>query len=1151
MADGEVDLDALRVEHKETLDKLAETSAKLKELKEASVKGEELDRNTDLVIELKAALPLELLNDKDKKKRLKKIAAEAKKAELEAKKKEKQQNQKQSEEKTSKRKKNKNPDTAGVVFVNKTPVGEKKDMNGEMSAAYNPPEVEAAWDAWWEQSGFYTADRNEAAKANDEDKFVIVIPPPNVTGSLHIGHALTCSIQDALCRWHRMTGKHVLWVPGTDHAGIATQAVVEKKIMRENNQTRHDLGREKFLEKVWEWKEANGAHILTQLRILGASVDHSRTVFTMDEERSKCVTEAFVQMYEDGLIYRDTRLVNWSHALSTALSDIEVDHIDLPGRTMRKVKNHDPNKEYEFGTLTSFAYKIAADDESGPAEGDEEIVVATTRLETMLGDTAVAVHPEDPRYAHLHGKKVWHPFRNCAIPIITDDVLVDMAFGTAAVKITPAHDPNDFACGRRHNLEEISILNDDGSINGVCGAPFEGLMRYDARVVVEEQLKTAGLFRDKQSHAMQIPVCSRSGDVIEPRLKPQWWVNCKSMAAEAVEKVRSKELKLIPESAENTWFYWLENIQDWCVSRQLWWGHRIPAYKAIVSSEAGGNAGGDDKWFVGRDEDEVRSRAAKELGVDPSAIKLEQDPDVLDTWYSSGLFPFSTVGWCQEGEDAAKELEAFFPGSLLETGHDILFFWVARMVMMSLQLQKKLPFREVFLHPMVRDKFGRKMSKSLGNVVSPEQVIDGITLEAMNAALEANTNLPTDEVEKAKEGQYASYPDGIPQCGADALRFGLLHYTGSSGSRDLNLDINLVAAHRRFCNKIWQATKFCMMNLGDNFEPEADFLARAARRELPLALRDRWILSALSHACTEANKGMASFDFTKVTDVVHSFFYDNLCDVYVEALKPVMRAAEKEGASEEEIQARQLARNVLWWALDVSMRLMHPLMPFVTEELWQRLPGRPAGAKPSIMVAHYPAADIFAKHKDDPAAEAETKALRELVDEEADIGFNAVLPLTATMRSIAADFKVQQNKNLVYFLKASSAATHELLNKALDDIIVLSKAKEVNVLPLEGAELPLGSAGRVHDAELQVFLELKGVVDPNKELEKLEKNREKLMQQYEVVKKRVDSEHFSKMAPEAQEKDTATIASFESQFKGLDEQKEMFEKMAADFEKSN
>ncbi|GBG32364.1 Valine--tRNA ligase [Hondaea fermentalgiana] len=1144
MADG--DVAKLKEEHKATLDELAAASEKLKELKEQGVKGEEVNKLADSLVKLKDALPVELLSEKDQKKRLKKMAAEARKKEA----REKAAAKAAAGGGEGKKKKKKNPDTSGTVFVNKTPKGEKKDMTGEMSAAYEPPAVEAAWDAWWEQSGFYTADSEAAAAVGPEDKFVIVIPPPNVTGSLHIGHALTCSIQDALCRWHRMTGKHVLWLPGTDHAGIATQAVVEKKIMREANQTRHDLGREKFLEKVWEWKEKNGAHILNQLRILGASVDHSRTVFTMDDDRSRCVTEAFVRMHEDGLIYRDTRLVNWSHALCTALSDIEVDHIDLPGRTLRKVKGHDPNKEYEFGTLTSFAYKIAADDGSGPANDAadaEEIVVATTRLETMLGDTAVAVHPKDPRYAHLHGKKVWHPFRKCAIPIVTDDVLVDMDFGTAAVKITPAHDPNDFACGRRHGLEEISLLNDDGSINGVCGAPFEGLMRYDARILVEEELKKLGLFREKNSHAMQIPICSRSGDVIEPRLKPQWWVSCKGMADEAVAKVRSKELRLIPESSENTWFYWLENIQDWCVSRQLWWGHRIPAYK-VVSALPEGVTG--EKWYVGRNEDEAREQAAKDLGVDAGTIELEQDPDVLDTWFSSGLFPFSTMGWIGETEAAAKDFEAFFPGTMLETGHDIIFFWVARMVMMSLQLQKKLPFFEVFLHSMVRDKFGRKMSKSLGNVVSPEQVIDGISLAEMHAALEANTNLPPNEVERAKEGQQLAYPEGIPQCGADALRFGLLTYTGGTGSsRDVNLDINLVASHRRFCNKIWQATKFCMMNLGEGFSPEADFLEQAADGKLALAMRDRWILSSLSHACVEANAAFADYNFSKVTDIVHEFFYERLCDVYVEVLKPVMRAAEGDNASSEDIQARHLARNALWWCLDVSMRLMHPLMPFVTEELWQRLPGRPAGAPPSIMIAHYPASDVFDKHKAQEGVEAETKALRNLADKEADTTFEILNPLASSMRSLAADFKVQQSKNLIYHLKATSSASRELVASCTSDLSVLSKAKEIHVLAEDASELPVGSAARIHDAELQIFLELKGVVDPAKEIEKIGKNRTKLTKQLESVKSRVESEHFHKMNADAQEKDRSTLAGLETQLQGLDEQEAMFKKMAEDFQK--
>jgi len=1131
-ADGSVDVEALREKHAVELGALEAASARVRSLKESGAPKEEVDAAVEALQAAKDALPIELLPTRDAKKRQKRLVSEAKA-------KEKAERTAKFAAMQEKSKNKKKTIKTGTNFINMTPIGDKKDVNGEMPSAYEPPAVEAAWDAWWEKKGFYTADASEAKLESEKNKFVMVIPPPNVTGSLHIGHALTCAIEDALCRWHRMTGKYVMWLPGTDHAGIATQAVVEKKIMRENQLTRRDVGREKFVEKVWEWKETNGAKILHQLRMLGASVDHSRTVFTMDEPRSRCVIEAFVRMYEDGLVYRDTRLVNWSHALCTALSDIEVDHLDLSGRTLLKVKGHDQKKQYEFGTLTSFAYKIANEDGSGST--DEEIVVATTRLETMLGDTGVAVNPEDVRYKHLHGKFVFHPFRKCAIPIVTDAELVDMEFGTGAVKITPAHDPNDFACGRRHGLQELSILNDDGTINGICGAPFERMMRYDARIAVEEELKKIGLFRDKKSHEMQIPICSRSGDVIEPRLKPQWWVNCKQMAAEAVEKVRSGDLMFYPESAKQTWYYWLENIHDWCISRQLWWGHRIPAFK-IVSPAIPADK---DPWIVGRDVTEATQRAATKFNIPESEIKLEQDPDVLDTWFSAGLFPFSTFGWMQEGDKAKHELEAFFPGTLLETGHDIIFFWVARMVMMSLQLHKTLPFKTVFFHPMVRDKFGRKMSKSLGNVVSPEQVIEGVSLEEMNRALEMNTNLPPDEIEKAKEGQRLAYEatNGIPQCGADALRFGLLSYCSPTSSRDLNLDISLVARDRRFCNKLWQATKFCMMNLGEDFTPEKTFFEDVVVGKFPqLALRDRWILSCMHTACDACNEAFVGFDFQRATHAAYKFFLEQFCDVYVEAVKPVMKRAKEADAAKQAKMARHLARNCLWWCLDVSFRLMHPLMPFVTEELWQRLPGRPSDAVESIMIAHFPGSGVFVKHKSNHRIQAETDAILKLKDEDAQQYFGEISPLCSAMRSLAVDFNVNSNKNLIFYLKLSESAAsrHALITSAIDDIQVLSNAKEVHVLPLNQTDFPQGCTAKLYDAEVQILLELKGILDPAKEIARVEKQIEKVRKDLEKAQNKVDSENFVKLTPDIQQRFRDQARNLQLKLEGLEESKSMF-----------
>uniref|UniRef100_A0A7S2RR09 Valine--tRNA ligase, mitochondrial n=1 Tax=Mucochytrium quahogii TaxID=96639 RepID=A0A7S2RR09_9STRA len=1129
MAEGQVDeakLAALKVEFADLLSSIAAQGDKIMAMKENGEPGAKVEEEAKVLVGLKEKLPFELMGKKDQKKYLKKQAAEAKAKEKAAR---AAKWAPKEGSKASKKKKSKAPEAVKVEFVNTTPVGEKKDMTVAMEGAYNPPQVESAWDAWWEAQGFYSCDVDEAKNATNDEKFVIVIPPPNVTGSLHIGHALTCSIEDTLCRWNRMCGKHVMWLPGTDHAGIATQAVVEKKIWREDKKTRYDLGREKFLEKVWEWKEKSGSRILTQLRRLGASVDHSRTVFTMDEQRGACVKEAFVQMYEQGIIYRDTRLVNWSHALNTAISDIEVDHADIDGITLRSVKGHDPEKKYEFGTLTSFAYKIA-DANGNPT--DEEIVVATTRLETMLGDSAVAVNPNDDRYKHLHGKSIYHPFRKCTIPIVCDEELVDMSFGSGAVKITPAHDPNDFKCGRKHNLPELSMLNDDGTINGICGAPFEGMMRFDGRYFIEEELKKLGLFREKKGHKMVIPICSRSGDIIEPRLKPQWWVNCQGMAAEAVEKVKSKELKIVPEFHEGTWYHWLEDAHDWCISRQLWWGHRIPAYKVVEPAQS------TEKWVVARTEEEAAAKAAKDLGCDVSTVKIEQDPDVLDTWFSSGLFPFSTFGWATGTEQGAKELEAFFPGTLLETGHDILFFWVARMVMMSLQLMKKLPFETVYLHAMVRDKYGRKMSKSLGNVIDPISVIEGITLEDLHKTL-YNGNLPEKEIEKAKEGQKLDYPDGIPECGADALRFGLLAYTVQG--RDVNLDINRVGAYRRFCNKLWQVTKFMMMNIGESFAPSPTFLQDVVSGQVQgISMRDRWILNRLSHTAAACNKGMENYEFASCTTALNNFYLDNLCDVYVEAVKPTMYAGAKDTATEEQKLALAAAQNTLWYCLDIALRLMHPIMPFVTEELWQRLPGKPATAAASVMISHYPGAEPIARHKGNEQIRAETDAIAALAkDIEAATYLELVGCVAKGMRSVAADFKVSNNKNLCFYIKVPDAPNEQVLATAIADLQVLGKAKQVTILDMN-EEPPRGCAASLAEHSIQLFILLEGVIDPAKEIQKVEKELAKTEKELKTFSDRVNSAAFCKFKEHAQKKMVEDVETLTIKVQTLNEQAAMF-----------
>eukprot|EP00933_Yihiella_yeosuensis_P020356 TRINITY_DN1632_c0_g2_i1.p1 TRINITY_DN1632_c0_g2~~TRINITY_DN1632_c0_g2_i1.p1 ORF type:complete len:1120 (+),score=296.43 TRINITY_DN1632_c0_g2_i1:194-3361(+) len=811
-------------------------------------------------------------------------------------------------------------ETKEEVFV-PTPEGEKKDMTLPLAEGYNPAHVESAWGAWWEKKGFFTPDAKKVKGTADSKKFIMVIPPPNVTGSLHLGHTLTGAIEDALTRWHRMCGNVALWVPGTDHAGIATQSVVERLLYKNEGLTRHDLGREKFLERVWDWKAKNGARICTQMRRIAASVDWTRERFTMDKMLGRAVEEAFIRFHEQGLIYRDNRLVNWCPHLRTALSDLEVDHEDIPGKTLLTIPGY--SGKVEVGVLCEFKYMIKGTKDS--------LTVATTRLETMLGDTGVSVHPDDERYKKFHGKELEHPFYPDRKMIVVADPMVDKEFGTGCVKITPAHDRNDFACGQRHGLAQINVFSEDGNINEL-GGQFKGQHRFEARKTVEEALKEKGLWVGKKSHAMRLGLCSRSKDIIEPYLKPQWWMNCKDLADKSVNALRQGDLKIVPEFHHQTWYHWLENIQDWCISRQLWWGHRIPAYKVVKPVQA------EEKWFTGRSAEEAAKKAEAALGV--KGVEVAQDEDVLDTWFSSGLFPFSVFGWPDIKDN--DDFDAFFPTSLLETGHDILFFWVARMVMMSIGLTGKLPFHTIYLHAMVRDAHGRKMSKSLGNVIDPLEVIDGISLKELQQKLHEG-NLPEKEIEKAKKGQEVDFPDGIPQCGADALRFGLLAYTLQG--RNVNLDINRVVGYRHFCNKVWNASRFGLMYFGSDYK-----FSGALRLDAELAWEDKWILSKLSACAQKTNQAFEKYEFANATTATYSFFLYELCDVYLELLKPRFHGEAADAAAEED---RKVARDVLYVCLDQSMRLMHPLLPYLTEELYQRLPPSPIKAE-SITIAPFP-----------------------------------------------------------------------------------------------------------------------------------------------------------------------------------------------------
>lgn len=995
-------------------------------------------------------------------KQLKKEAEKAAKlAKLQEKMLKKQQQEQQATAKPKAEKKVKETKEA-IVYTGNTKEGEKKDLSGPFPDAYSPQYVEAAWYSWWEQEGFFKPEYRRKEN-NPRGQFVMVIPPPNVTGSLHLGHALTNAIEDAITRWHRMKGRTSLWVPGCDHAGIATQVVVEKKLWRELKLTRHDLGREKFVEKIWQWRSEKGDRIYHQLKKLGSSLDWDRACFTMDPKLCRAVTEAFVRMHEQGLIYRSSRLVNWSCALRSAISDIEVDKVEITGRTLLSIPGY--SDKVEFGVLVSFAYQVE--------DSDEVIVVATTRVETMLGDTAVAVHPNDDRYKHLHGKFVKHPFCSRKLPIVCDD-FVEMGFGTGAVKITPAHDPNDYEVGKRHNLPFITIFTDNGFITGDYGE-FTGMKRFDARKAVLAALQEKGLYKETVDNPMVVPICSRSKDIVEPLIKPQWYVKCDTMAKNATEAVQSGVLKIIPEAHAKIWYHWMEGIRDWCVSRQLWWGHRIPAYQVFFKDASQKPVDLDEEslWFVGRDEEEALEKAANQLNVDKSCLSLKQDEDVLDTWFSSGLFPFSVFGW----PDNTDDLKLFYPTTLLETGHDILFFWVARMVFFGQTLLGKLPFKEVFLHPMVRDAHGRKMSKSLGNVIDPMDVITGISLEGLHKQL-YDSNLDPREIEKAKTGQTQDYPNGIPECGTDALRFALCAYM--TQARDINLDILRVQGYRFFCNKLWNATKFALMYFtGDE---KYDVIKELTGAESNI---DLWILSRLANCIDVSNKGFEKYEFAQAANACYDFWLYDLCDVYLECLKPVF-------LSDPE-NAKASARKTLYTCLNLGLKLLSPFMPFITEELYQRLPRADIDEVASICVAPYP--ELETSNWQNDALEKD---------------FDFVQRTAKDIRSSRSDYNIPNKTKTEAYIVCSDSAVRETLQRFAAELATMSYSEVMFI----SEEPPVGCAILTISGACIVHLMLKGLIEVDKEIEKLTKKKDNLKSTVGKLEQAIATPDYTTKVPE-------------------------------------
>lgn len=986
-------------------------------------------------------------------------------------------------------KKEKKPVEPPVTFVDKTVPGEKKilvSLDDPAFKAYNPTNVESSWYDWWVKEGFFEPEFTKDGKIKPEGLFTIPAPPPNVTGALHIGHALTVSLQDTLIRYNRMKGKTVLYIPGFDHAGIATQSVVEKQIWAKEKKTRHDFGREKFIEKVWDWKEVYHQRIKSQFKSLGASYDWSREAFTLSPQLSDAVYEAFVRMHDDGTIYRDNRLINWSVKLNTALSNLEVDNKTIPGRTLLSVPNYD--SKVEFGVLTYFAYQVE--------NSSEKIVVATTRPETIFGDTGVAVHPNDERYKHLHGKYVIHPFVNRRLPIITDAETVDMEFGTGAVKITPAHDQNDYLTGKRNNLEFINIYTDDGLLNENCGEEWKGVKRFDARYKVIDQLKSKGLFVEQKDNEMSIPICSRSGDVIEPILKPQWWVNQKQMAKEAIEVVKSGELKITPKVSEADYFRWLDNIQDWCISRQLWWGHRCPVY--FVDFEGESNDRMDNNlWIAAKSHDEALAKAEKKFGTSKK-FTLEQDNDVLDTWFSSGLWPFSILGWPNKTVD----MDQFYPMSLLETGWDILFFWVTRMVLLGVKLTGKSPFSEVFCHSLIRDAQGRKMSKSLGNVIDPSDVITGISLQELHDKLLVG-NLDPKEIKKAQDGQKASYPNGIPQCGTDALRFALCAYT--TGGRDINLDILRVEGYRKFCNKIYQATKFVLGRLGPDFQPlpSSDLTGKES-------LVEKWILHKLTKASGSVNDSLEKRDFFEATNAIYNFWYD-LCDVYIENSKSLIQ----DGTPEQ----RKSAQDTLYTCIDAALRLIHPFMPYITEEMFQRVPRRQGEEIVSITKATYP---VYKKSFDD------VKSLE---------AYELVLEITKSARSLLSQYGITKNGQI--YIEGLTKEVNQIAETQKDSIAALIKGVEqVDIT----SQVPSGCAVQSVNKECNVHVLVKGQIDLDAEIVKVHK---KLSTAQEFSKKVQESigKFTEKTKPQAKEDAFKRAANYKAEIEGYEQTIAILEKL--------
>ena len=892
-----------------------------------------------------------------------------------------------------------------------------------MEKTYRPKNIETQWYETWENRGYFKP------KENGSPSFCIAIPPPNVTGNLHMGHGFQEAIMDALIRYKRMKGNDTLWQVGTDHAGIATQMVVERLLSQENI-TRHDLGREEFIKKVWSWKKESGGAITKQLRRLGASVDWSRERFTMDDGFSRAVEDAFIKMYEDNLIYRGKRLVNWDPKLHTAVSDLEV------------------ISEEEDGSLWHFDYPLS--------HGNKHLTVATTRPETMLGDVAVAVHPEDQRYKDLIGKNVILPLVNREIPIIADDY-VDKDFGTGCVKITPGHDFNDYEMGKRHSLPVINIFDDDARLNENVPPVYIGMDRFDARKEIISNLDSLGLLKKIDAHKIKIPRGDRSGVIIEPYLTDQWYVKASPLAKKAVAAVEKGDIKFVPKQYENMYFSWMRDIQDWCISRQLWWGHQIPAWY-------------DDKEnvYVGKSEEEVRTK--NNLGD----IKLRRDSDVLDTWFSSSLWTFGTLGW----PEINKFLERYHPTSVLVTGFDIIFFWVARMIMMSLYFVDDIPFKTVFVHGLVRDSHGQKMSKSKGNVLDPIDLIDGIELEPLVKKRTSGMMVPKLR-EKIEQQTRKEFSEGIEAYGTDALRF--TYYSLASTGRDINFDVGRIEGFRNFCNKIWNAARYVLMNT------EGQDCGQNNHKNYQLSLPDRWIISRLQQAEKEVADAIENYRFDLASQAIYEFMWNEYCDWYLELSKPVLWGDDI--ASELKVGTRRTLIRVL----ETTLRMTHPFMPFITEEIWQQLKALVDEKGETIMLQPYPIED------------------KKLIDNEATDNIEWLKKAVIVIRNIRGEMNISPAKLLTVYLRNGSSEDKCRLNE--NEAYLLKMGHLDKIIWLDCNE-DVPASITVLIGEMEILVPMAGLIDKDEEIKRLNKELAKIKDELLRTKGKLANKSFTSKAPQ-------------------------------------